>query len=268
MASPDLRDELDCSICLNIYTNPVTLRCGHNFCRDCIDQVLNTQNRAGVYSCPICKEQFKKRPALKRNITLCNEVENFRSTQPHQEEITGIYCTYCVDSPVPAVRSCLMCEASLCDKHLKVHSKGQDHVLTDPRTSLENRKCLIHKKILEYYCTEDSTCICVYCAAEKHRRHRVEKLDEASEEKKKLRNVLQNLITKRERRLRKESRVWRNAGEKLKKKHLEKRRESLLPVKAAYSGPSAADPQRNTRWGSALVNVPLKVIISQLATES
>ncbi|XP_056373819.1 E3 ubiquitin/ISG15 ligase TRIM25-like [Hyla sarda] len=197
MASAGLREELECSICLNLYTDPVTLRCGHNFCRVCIDQVLNTQDGSGVYSCPECRGEFQDRPALQKNITLCNVVENFRST--HQDEAV-IFCTYCVDSPVPAVRSCLMCEASLCDKHLKVHSKGPEHVLTEPRTSLENRKCPIHKKILEYYCTEDNACICVSCSlAGEHGGHPVKMLDEASEEKKKkLRNVLQKLITKRE----------------------------------------------------------------------
>ncbi|XP_072006654.1 tripartite motif-containing protein 29-like [Engystomops pustulosus] len=96
--------------------------------------------------------------------------------------------------------SCLHCEASLCDKHLKVHSKSPEHVLSDPSTSLENRKCPVHKKILEYYCTEDATCICVSCSlAGEHRGHRVETLDEASEKKKdELKNVLQKLITKRE----------------------------------------------------------------------
>ncbi|XP_056373811.1 E3 ubiquitin/ISG15 ligase TRIM25-like [Hyla sarda] len=197
MASAGLREKLECSICLNFYTDPVTLRCGHNFCRVCIDQVLNTQDGYGVYSCPECREEFQEWPTLIKNITLCNVVENFLST--HQDEAV-IFCTYCVDSPVPAVRSCLMCEASLCDKHLKVHSKGPEHVLTNPRTSLENRKCPIHKKILEYYCTEDASCICVSCSlAREHRGHPVVKLDEASEEKKKkLRNVLQKLITKRE----------------------------------------------------------------------
>ncbi|KAG9464567.1 hypothetical protein GDO78_019734 [Eleutherodactylus coqui] len=34
MSSTDLRDELLCSICLSTYTDPVMLRCGHNFCRD------------------------------------------------------------------------------------------------------------------------------------------------------------------------------------------------------------------------------------------
>ncbi|KAM4035378.1 E3 ubiquitin/ISG15 ligase TRIM25-like [Anomaloglossus baeobatrachus] len=200
MASADLRDELLCSICRNIYTDPVTLRCGHNFCRVCIDGVLDTEGGYGDYSCPECRATFRKWPPLMRNITLCNVAERFLSSQPHQEEITGIHCTYCIHSPVPAVRSCLLCEASLCGNHLKVHSKGAEHVLTDPSTSLEIRKCCIHKELLKYYCTEDAACICVSCSlVGEHRGHRVETLDDAFEKKKmKLRDVLQKLTTKRE----------------------------------------------------------------------
>ncbi|XP_056373766.1 E3 ubiquitin/ISG15 ligase TRIM25-like [Hyla sarda] len=196
MASAGLGKELECSVCLNLYTDPVTLRCGHNFCRVCIDQFLNTQDGSGVYSCPECRGEFQERPALQKNITLCNVVENFLST--HQDEAV-IFCTYCVDSPVPAVKSCLMCEASLCDKHLKVHSKGPEHVLTEPRTSLENRKCPIHKEVLKYYCTEDSTCICVSCyVIGEHNGHELESIDKASEKKKeKYKNVQKKLVTKR-----------------------------------------------------------------------
>ncbi|XP_075066739.1 E3 ubiquitin/ISG15 ligase TRIM25-like [Mixophyes fleayi] len=199
MASADLRKELDCSICLNIYTDPVNLRCGHNFCRGCIDHVLDKQKESGVYTCPECRAESQERPALQRNITLCNIVGSFLSTRPDQEE-TGIFCTYCVDSPVPAAKSCLMCEASLCDKHLRVHSKSAEHVLSDPTISLGNRKCSVHKKILEYYCTEDAACICVSCCLiGEHRGHHMESLDVVSEKKKeKLRNVLQKLTTKRE----------------------------------------------------------------------
>ncbi|XP_063791184.1 E3 ubiquitin-protein ligase TRIM39-like [Pseudophryne corroboree] len=198
MASADLRQELDCSICLSIYTDPVTLRCGHNFCRVCIDRVLDTQEGAGAYTCPDCRAECQERPALIRNITLCNIVGSFLSTRPDQEE-TGIFCTYCVDSPVPAAKSCLLCEASLCDKHLRVHSKSPEHVLCDPTTALGNRKCSVHKEIYKYYCPEDAACICVSCCLiGEHRGHKMESLDEASEKKKeKLRNVLQRLTTKR-----------------------------------------------------------------------
>ncbi|XP_073423433.1 E3 ubiquitin/ISG15 ligase TRIM25-like [Dendrobates tinctorius] len=196
MASADLREELDCSICLCTYTDPVMMRCGHNFCRVCIDHVLDTQDVTGVYSCPECGEEFLERPALIRNISLRKVMDKFLFTSPTHME-NGIFCNYCVDSPVPAVRSCLHCEASLCDKHLRSHSKSPEHVLSDPSTSLEKRKCSVHKKILEYYCTEDAACICVYCSAGEHREHQVELLDEAPEKKKrKLANVLQKLITK------------------------------------------------------------------------
>ncbi|XP_075131994.1 E3 ubiquitin/ISG15 ligase TRIM25-like [Leptodactylus fuscus] len=200
MASAGLKKELECSICLSLYTDPVTLRCGHNFCRVCIDQHLNTQDESGVYSCPECREEFQERPVLQRNITLRNVVERVLSTEQHEEDVPGIFCTYCIHSPVPAVKSCLMCEASLCDNHLKVHSKGPEHVLTDPSTKLEKRKCSIHNELLKYYCAKDDTCICVSCSlAGEHQRHQVEMLDEASEKKKRrLRNILQKLVIKRE----------------------------------------------------------------------
>ncbi|XP_073469638.1 E3 ubiquitin/ISG15 ligase TRIM25-like [Aquarana catesbeiana] len=199
MASADLRKEQECSVCLNIYTDPVTLKCGHNFCRDCIGRVLDTQERSGGYSCPECREEFQDRPALHRNITLRNIMENFLSAHPDPEE-SGVFCTYCIHTSVPAVISCLHCEAYLCDNHLRLHSKSPKHILCDATTSLENRKCSIHKKILEYYCTEDSTCICMSCRLDgEHQGHQVETLVEASEmKKKKLRNVLQKLITERE----------------------------------------------------------------------
>ncbi|XP_068120733.1 E3 ubiquitin/ISG15 ligase TRIM25-like [Hyperolius riggenbachi] len=194
MASADLSQELECPICLSIYTDPVNLKCGHSFCRVCIDRVMDTQEGSGGYFCPECREQFMERPTLQRNIALRKIAESFLSTQPDQEE-AGVRCTYCIHSAVPAVMFCLHCDASLCDNHLRVHSKAPEHVLCDPNTSLENRKCSVHKKSLEYYCTDDAACICVYCSAEEHRGHQVETLAAASEKKKKkLRNDLQKLM--------------------------------------------------------------------------
>uniref|UniRef100_A0A8C5WD99 Uncharacterized protein n=1 Tax=Leptobrachium leishanense TaxID=445787 RepID=A0A8C5WD99_9ANUR len=199
MASADLRDELTCSICLNIYTYPVTLPCEHSFCRTCIGDVLDTQEGSGVYKCPECRAESQERPALVNARKLRNIADNIRSTHPEQEE-AGIPCTYCIQSPVPAVKTCLLCEASLCENHLRVHSKSAEHVLTEPTTSLRNRKCSVHKKVLEYYCCEDAACICVSCRLDgEHRGHQVETLNEVSEKKKeKLRNILQKLTSQRE----------------------------------------------------------------------
>ncbi|CAH2301725.1 E3 ubiquitin ISG15 ligase TRIM25-like [Pelobates cultripes] len=198
MASADLRDELTCSVCLNIYTEPVTLPCGHSFCRVCIENVLDTREVRG-YSCPECRFILRKKPELKRNHRLCNIVKSFRFTKQTGIKI-GIPCSYCIHSPVPAAKTCLHCEASLCEAHLKVHSQSAEHILTEPTTSLENRKCSVHKEILKYYCSDDATCVCVSCRLDgDHRGHQVQTLNEASEKKKeKLRNILQKLTSKRE----------------------------------------------------------------------
>ncbi|XP_077305697.1 E3 ubiquitin-protein ligase TRIM39-like isoform X1 [Lithobates pipiens] len=189
MATSTLREELSCSICLNLYTEPISLRCGHNFCRDCIVTVLDTQKRKSTsYSCPECREKYTERPPLEKNRKLCNIVDNIRSSLPE------VFCTYC-NPPVPATKSCLHCEASFCDMHLSNHSKSLHHVLTDPTTSFDGRKCSIHEEILKYYCTEDGACICMSCwVAGDHRGHQVDLLNEASEKKKeKLKDVIEKL---------------------------------------------------------------------------
>ncbi|KAM5135112.1 uncharacterized protein ACMZJ9_017727 [Mantella aurantiaca] len=194
MASADLRDELNCSICLSIYTDPVTLRCGHNFCQLCIDRVLNTQAESGVYSCPDCREGFHKRPAVHRNLALRNIAERFLSA-PCNREDSGIFCSYCIHSPVPAAKSCLLCEASLCHDHLRVHSKSEEHVLSDPTTSPGNTKCTIHKKPLMYYCTKDRSCVCLSCCLNgDHMGHQVDLMNEASEKKKKKLNAIMETL--------------------------------------------------------------------------
>ncbi|XP_073480912.1 E3 ubiquitin/ISG15 ligase TRIM25-like [Aquarana catesbeiana] len=202
MAFSDARKELDCSICLNIYTNPVTLGCGHNFCKDCIEGVLDTQEESDYYNCPECRDRFYERPALGRNTTLCYIVESVRSTEPEktEEKNQKQICTYCIHSPVPAVKSCLLCEASLCDDHLRVHSKSPQHVLSDLTTPQRNKKCSIHEKILEYYCTEDSVCLCGSCRLHgDHKEHLVGTLEKASEKRKEnLTDALQELVKKRE----------------------------------------------------------------------
>ncbi|XP_040296820.1 E3 ubiquitin/ISG15 ligase TRIM25-like [Bufo bufo] len=194
MASADLRAELDCSICLSLYTDPVYLRCGHNFCRSCIVSALDAQEAAGVYSCPDCRAEYPERPVLEKNRKLGNIVERFLSAQPDMEE-TGIFCTYCTKSPVPAVRTCLQCEASFCEKHLSRHSKSSEHTLVEPTATPKERKCSTHKEVLKYYCPMDAACICVSCwVAGDHKAHDVELLDVASEkEKEKLRKYLEEL---------------------------------------------------------------------------
>ncbi|OCT55813.1 hypothetical protein XELAEV_18003606mg, partial [Xenopus laevis] len=65
---------------------------------------------------------------------------------------------------------------------------------------LGDKKCSVHDEPLEYYCWEESVCVCVSCClAGEHRGHRVELLSEASEKKKEtLRKVVEKLRPERE----------------------------------------------------------------------
>ncbi|XP_068118274.1 E3 ubiquitin/ISG15 ligase TRIM25-like [Hyperolius riggenbachi] len=199
MAAVFLRDELNCSICLNTYVCPVTLKCGHSFCQICIDRLLASQEESGVYSCPECRDEYQKRPVLNRNVTLTKIADCFLSTHPRQVD-PDISCIYCITSTSPAAKTCLLCEASLCDNHLWVHNKSPEHVLTEPTASPEKRKCLSHKKVLEFRCTEDDVYICASCRlVGDHRGHQVESLNDTAEKvKDKLRNLLEILTSMRD----------------------------------------------------------------------
>lgn len=202
MASAALKEELTCSICLNIYTDPISLACGHSFCQKCMEKVLETQLVSASLtsrSCPECRAEFQEIPSLQKNVSLHNIASHFLSAQ--QEKVAAeIFCTYCIQSHVPAVKSCLWCEASLCDDHLQVHSKSKDHILIDPITSTVNRKCPTHEQALLYYCTKDALCVCFSCSlVGEHKGHQVEPLNEASKKmKERLRKLLGHLTSKRQ----------------------------------------------------------------------
>ncbi|XP_068120282.1 germ cell-specific gene 1-like protein 2 isoform X2 [Hyperolius riggenbachi] len=182
--------------------DPVTLRCGHSFCWDCIDRVLDSQAQTGGYSCPECREEFQPRPKLSKNKALCNIVKNLPPAQEKlppvqpKQKISGILCDYCIGVPVPAVKSCLHCEASLCADHLRVHIKSVEHVLTEPTSSPKTRKCSVHNEMLKYFCVQDGVCICISCSlAGEHKGHAVETLIVASNKKKENLRTLSKAIT-------------------------------------------------------------------------
>ncbi|XP_068121828.1 E3 ubiquitin-protein ligase TRIM39-like [Hyperolius riggenbachi] len=198
MASADVTAELRCSICMEIYRDPVTLPCGHNFCRGCITQTWDLRDDLTENKCPECQRIYRRRPELRQNTTLHQIAEVFHATETDQEQ-TGVFCNYC-EFPVPATKSCLQCETSLCDHHLRRHDKSGGHTLLPPTTDLGKRKCSVHKEILEYYCVKDAACVCASCyVIGEHVGHKILSLDEASEEKKKkLRNDQRKLMVEAE----------------------------------------------------------------------
>ncbi|TWW55186.1 LON peptidase N-terminal domain and RING finger protein 1 [Takifugu flavidus] len=63
-------DLLECPICLFLMSEPVTMSCGHTFCRRCVGGSLPPK-------CPSCKERFKQREVknIRNNVLLIGVVE-------------------------------------------------------------------------------------------------------------------------------------------------------------------------------------------------
>ncbi|KAM4023994.1 E3 ubiquitin-protein ligase TRIM39-like [Anomaloglossus baeobatrachus] len=168
MASAADAEDQTCFTCLYLCSSLMALRCGHVVCED-------------------CKESFPEDgPCL--------------DCKAKTEQVSEVLCTYCVDGSVPAVKSCRICEASLCELHLTVHNKSPDHILIEPTSNIRCQRCRVHNEVLKYYCPEEDSVICISCfLIGEHKGHPVEPLQTASEKKKeKLVGLLRRRILRKE----------------------------------------------------------------------
>uniref|UniRef100_A0A8C2EBJ1 Bloodthirsty-related gene family, member 9 n=1 Tax=Cyprinus carpio TaxID=7962 RepID=A0A8C2EBJ1_CYPCA len=78
-----LNEELHCNICLDVFIDPVSTPCGHNFCKMCLKKCWDSRHD---YSCPICKESFNQKPNLKVNTTL-RDISQLIKTQTDVQQM-------------------------------------------------------------------------------------------------------------------------------------------------------------------------------------
>uniref|UniRef100_A0A668UHP4 E3 ubiquitin-protein ligase TRIM39-like n=1 Tax=Oreochromis aureus TaxID=47969 RepID=A0A668UHP4_OREAU len=195
-AASNLRseDQFLCSICLDVFTDPVSTPCGHNFCKTCISQHWDMNQGC---QCPMCKETFYTRPQLR--------VNTFSSSSEQQAAKPGeVPCDVCTGTRLKALKSCLVCQTSYCQTHLEPHltMKGlKRHQLIDAVENLEGRMCKKHDKLLELLCKTDQTCVCMLCFVLDHKNHEFVPLREEYEGKKaeleKTEAEIQQMIQKR-----------------------------------------------------------------------
>ncbi|XP_031596506.1 zinc finger protein RFP-like [Oreochromis aureus] len=205
------KDRFLCSICWDVFTDPVSTPCGHNFCKNCISQHWDISER---FECPMCKKVFETRPELHINSFISDMVSQFRreaqqkvsnSNSEQQAAKPGeVPCDICTGIKLKALKSCLVCLASYCHTHLQPHltMKGlKRHQLIDPEENLEGRICIKHDNPLELYCKTDQTCVCMVCCVFDHKTHEFVPLREEYEGKKaelvKTEAEIQQMIIKR-----------------------------------------------------------------------
>ncbi|XP_039865972.1 E3 ubiquitin-protein ligase TRIM21-like isoform X2 [Simochromis diagramma] len=212
-AASNLRseDQFLCSICLDVFTDPVSTPCGHNFCKTCISQHWDMNQSC---QCPMCKETFYTRPQLKINTLFSEMVAQFRreaqqkassSSSEQQAAKPGeVPCDVCTATRLKALKSCLVCQTSYCQTHLEPHltlKRLKRHQLVDAVENLEGRMCTKHDNLLQLFCKTDQTCVCVLCSVLDHKNHKFVPLREEYEGKKaeleKTEAEIQQMIQKR-----------------------------------------------------------------------
>ncbi|NXX58722.1 TRI65 protein, partial [Scopus umbretta] len=140
-----LEEKLVCSICLELFRVPVTLACGHNFCKRCISDHWHKQEQAPAqgekgYTCPVCRRGFEQHPELEKNVTLCNVVELARDGEAR----------------VSGTERCEVAHGELCPQH---------------------------GRPLELYCEDERRCICCVCTVRQCQWHRRVLLEEERSKK-------------------------------------------------------------------------------------
>ncbi|KAI5617025.1 finTRIM family, member 14 [Silurus asotus] len=199
-------NKFSCPVCLDLLKDPVTIPCGHSFCKVCINGFWDQEDQTGVYSCPQCRHTFNPRPVLHRNIMLekvMEKLKNLKAQAAFCEAGPGdVECDLCSERKRKAVKSCLMCLISFCETHLKVHYEvpsWKKHKLIEACGNLQEKVCSEHHEVLKIYCRTDRSFICYLCTMHEHRGHdtvaaaaeRAEKQTQLKEEQKKFQQRIQ-----------------------------------------------------------------------------
>lgn len=204
MADHSSPDYFSCSLCVNLLRDPVAIPCGHSFCMDCISGYWNEADYTGIYICPQCKITFTQRPVLRPNATLSMVAEKIKKSglnlnlNTSQGNIyagpTDVACDFCSGKKLKAVKSCLNCLASYCEKHLKPHYESatfKRHKLVEVLGNLDRKICPQHQKSLELFCRTDQMCICAICTVSEHKGHDIVSAEAERGEKQKLLGISQ-----------------------------------------------------------------------------
>ncbi|XP_066238283.1 E3 ubiquitin-protein ligase TRIM4 isoform X1 [Saccopteryx leptura] len=144
MEAENYQEELSCPICLDYFDDPVSIECGHNFCRGCLRSSTVPGRR---FPCPECR-QLSSLSALRPNWALARLTDKAR--RRHQGPVPPGLCgrhleslrLFCEDDQRPV---CLVCRES---REHQGHTMAPiDEALESYREKLLNTQCSLTDKM-------------------------------------------------------------------------------------------------------------------------
>ena len=184
-----IEEEITCSICGDLFTDPKTIPCLHTFCKQCIEKSIESNKKmASIVCCPLCRSPLPRddMSSVPTNFTINRLVEIFgkRKVGGKSLALKEIQCSSCEDG-LPAITWCIDCENGLCEycngahqriKAFKSHKTvAVENFVKNPKLVLSTTEkpeaCKSHsKQALDLYCKTCSSLICRDCTLKDHPR--------------------------------------------------------------------------------------------------
>ncbi|XP_030208465.1 zinc finger protein RFP [Gadus morhua] len=224
-------DQFTCSICLDMFTNPVSTPCGHSFCLACISCYWDKSTGHKAFLCPICKESYRRRPELHINRTLKDITEQFKLLSEGGPESEGFSGVVGVGEssreggdeglrnakhphhhrPSRQMPGHVMAEMKLRLQPVQgseeaSHPSGRPSQSDPADASANVPLCPIHQRGLNYFCHNHQVCVCSSCLeTAEHQGHSAALAKREWEMRKSQLGItegeLKDLVTQRERKM-------------------------------------------------------------------
>jgi len=180
--------QLECSVCLDTYTDAKLLPCFHSFCKKCLERLVVQDHDGHTLTCPNCRRTTPIPPAGVSGLQTDFHVEHLfeiRDMLSKAKEPQKTQCEKCEESL--ATGFCRNCGQFVCNTCTKIHKKWKElsthqiASLSDIQKEAANlvpptRKVMLcpkhPEKSLKIYCETCGELICNHCIIRLHQGHK------------------------------------------------------------------------------------------------